>query len=86
MTYSTRFGAVLAASVCVVAIAAPAQAEARQFNIRSGSLKQVLEIYARETKQQILQDFRCPLGSKPRRARVDVGRRRAEAALGRHGL
>jgi iron complex outermembrane receptor protein len=54
MTYSTRFGAVLAASVCVVAIAAPAQAEARQFNIRSGSLKQVLEIYARETKQQIL--------------------------------
>lgn len=54
MTYSSKFGAVLAASVCVVAIVAPAHAQARQFNIRSGSLKQVLEIYTRQTGQQIL--------------------------------
>lgn len=54
MVYSKKFSAALAASACVVAIASPAHAQVREFNIRSGSLKQALEAFARQTKQQIL--------------------------------
>lgn len=57
MVYSKKFSAALAASACVVAIASPAHAQVREFNIRSGSLKQALEAFARQTKQQIFIRF-----------------------------
>ncbi|KQX26007.1 MULTISPECIES: TonB-dependent receptor domain-containing protein [unclassified Sphingomonas] len=50
----SKFGPALAASVSVVCVGAPAQAQMREFDIPAGNLKQVLEQYVRETRQQIL--------------------------------
>ena len=46
--------AVLATSVCMVALATPAQAQGRQFNVPAGSLKQALEAYAIQSGQQLI--------------------------------
>jgi iron complex outermembrane receptor protein len=54
MTYSRKLAAALAASVCVVAIAAPAQAQVRQFNIGAGSLKSALDAWARQSGRQVI--------------------------------
>lgn len=54
MTYSRKLAAALAASVCVVAIATPAQAQVRHFNIGAGSLKSALDAYARQSGRQVI--------------------------------
>lgn len=46
--------AALAASVCVIALATPAQAQQRQFNIPAGSLKAALDAYGRQSGRPII--------------------------------
>jgi iron complex outermembrane receptor protein len=54
MTYSKNFAAALAASVCLVAIATPASAQTRVYNIPAGSLKSALDAYARQSGRQVI--------------------------------
>lgn len=54
MTYSRKLVAALAASVCVVAYAAPAYAQVREYNIGAGSLKSALDAYARQSGRQVI--------------------------------
>lgn len=46
--------AALAASVCVIAIATPAQAQQRQFDVPAGSLKAALDAYARQSGRAVI--------------------------------
>jgi hypothetical protein len=52
----TRYfaAAILAAAVCVVAIAAPAQAQNRRFQIASGDLGQALDAYIHQSGRQLI--------------------------------
>lgn len=54
MIHSAKFIAALSASVCVIAIATPAQAQAREYRIAGGSLKAALDSYARLSKRQVI--------------------------------
>ncbi|MES2443952.1 MAG: TonB-dependent receptor [Pseudomonadota bacterium] len=54
MTYSRKFAAALAASVCIVAIATPANAQTRTYNVPAGSLKSALDAYARQSGRQVI--------------------------------
>lgn len=49
-----EFTAALASSVCIVAIAAPAQAQERKFNIPAGTLKSALDAYARQSGRPVI--------------------------------
>jgi outer membrane receptor protein involved in Fe transport len=49
-----ELGAALAASVCVVALATPAQAQARSFDVPAGNLKAALDAYSRQAGQPII--------------------------------
>lgn len=46
--------AALACGVCTVAIAAPAQAQTREYRIPAGSLKSALDAYARQSGRQVI--------------------------------
>lgn len=46
--------AALASTVCIMALATPAQAQERQFNIPAGSLKSVLDAYGRQAGRPII--------------------------------
>lgn len=51
---TTGLIAALAASTCIVAIAAPAQAQQTAFNIPAGSLKSALDAYGRQSGRPII--------------------------------
>ncbi len=46
--------AALASGVCIVAIASPAQAQAREYRVPAGSLKSALDAYARQSGLQVI--------------------------------
>lgn len=48
------FTATLVSSVCIVTLATPANAQQRQFNIAAGSLKSVLDAYARQSGRAVI--------------------------------
>src|ERR1700716_132092 len=47
-------GAILAATVCIAAIVAPAQAQNQHFQIASGDLGQALDAYIHQTGRQLI--------------------------------
>ena len=51
---STSLAAALAASACMFAIAAPAQAQQRNFDIPSGNLKAALDAFGRQSGRPII--------------------------------
>ncbi|WP_342249972.1 TonB-dependent receptor [Sphingomonas sp. OTU376] len=51
---STSLAAALAASTCMFAIAAPAQAQQRNFDIRPGTLKAALDAFARQSGRPVI--------------------------------
>ncbi|WBY08192.1 hypothetical protein PIB19_01135 [Sphingomonas sp. 7/4-4] len=51
---STSLAAALAASACMFAIAAPAQAQQRSFDIPSGSLKAALDTFGRQSGRPVI--------------------------------
>lgn len=46
--------AALATGTCIVALAAPASAQTREYNIRAGSLKSALDAYVRQSGRQVV--------------------------------
>lgn len=48
------FAAALATTTCIVALATPAAAQAREYNIPAGSLKSALDAYVRQSGRQIV--------------------------------
>src|SRR3546814_6978017 len=46
--------AALGSSVCIVAMAVPAQAQSQAFNIPRGKLKNAIDAYARQTGRQVI--------------------------------
>lgn len=54
MTYRRKLAAALAASVCIVAVATPASAQTRSYNVPAGSLKAALDAYARQSGRQVI--------------------------------
>lgn len=51
---NSKIAAALAASVCIVAMATPAQAQTREYRIPAGSLKSALDSYARQSGRQVI--------------------------------
>lgn len=49
-----NLAAILATGVCVVALAQPAQAQARAYDISAGSLKSALDAYGRQSGRQVI--------------------------------
>lgn len=64
------FSSSVVAATCIVAVAAPAQAAAREYHIPPGSLKSALDSYAKHTGRQII--YRAD----------EVGRARSNGATG----
>lgn len=51
---SKRFLAALASGVCIVAVASPAQAQQRQFDVPAGELKAALDAFTRQARTPII--------------------------------
>lgn len=77
MTYSKLLSA-LVCGVCIVAVAAPANAQTRTFNIPAGSLKSALDAYGRQSARPIIYQADQVRGFRSPGAR---GTMSAEAAL-----
>lgn len=75
---NSSFVAALAASVCVVAMAAPAYAQTSEYRIPAGSLKSALDAFARQSGRQII--YKADEIRSARSHGVQ-GARTAEAAL-----
>jgi len=54
MASHSKFLAALASGVCIVAMASPAQAQTRNYQIAAGSLKSALDAYARQSGRQVI--------------------------------
>ncbi|MDG2533032.1 TonB-dependent receptor [Sphingomonas sp. HITSZ_GF] len=54
MTFHRNAATILASSVCIAAMATPASAQQRMFNIPAGSLKQALDAYGRQSGKQLI--------------------------------
>lgn len=72
------FAAALATSTCVVALATPAAAQTREYNIPAGSLKSALDTYVRQSGRQIVYRADQVRSARSHGAR---GKQSAEAAL-----
>lgn len=70
--------AALATSTCIVALATPAAAQTREYDIPAGSLKSALDAYVRQSGRQIV--YRADQ-VRPARSPGARGRQSAEAAL-----
>lgn len=70
--------AALACGVCIVAMAAPAQAQTREYRIPAGSLKAALDAYARQSGRQIIYKVDEIRSARSSGARGNIS---AEAAL-----
>lgn len=70
--------AALATSTCIVALATPAAAQTREYNIRAGSLKSALDAYVRQSGRQVV--YRADEVRSARSPGVR-GQHSAEAAL-----
>jgi len=73
-----RLASALACGVCVVAIAAPASAQTRTFNIPSGSLKEALDAFGRQSGRPIIYQADQIRGARSAGARGDLS---VDAAL-----
>jgi iron complex outermembrane receptor protein len=70
--------AALATSTCIVALATPAAAQTREYNIPAGSLKSALDAYVRQSGRQIV--YRADQ-VRSARSPGTSGQQSAEAAL-----
>jgi len=73
-----NLAAALAAGVCMVAVAAPAQAQTRTYQIPAGSLQSALDAYARQSGRQVIYRVDDVRGARSPGAR---GNLTADAAL-----
>ncbi|SEH14013.1 Outer membrane receptor for ferrienterochelin and colicins [Sphingopyxis sp. YR583] len=73
--------ATLATGVCVVAMATPAQAQTRAYNIAAGSLKSALDAYGRQSGRQIIYKADDIRGARSAGVRGSLSAEAALAAL-----